>query len=100
MGDYFLGTIDRASAGVIDASGVENLDGANTWTSMEDASLPSGNYGDVSGTAPYNIASSTTGRGTFTVSGGNDIVFYAVSPAKFYNFVLNMPDRIAVSEQQ
>jgi hypothetical protein len=33
LGDYFLGTIDRASAQVIDASGVENLDGVNTWAS-------------------------------------------------------------------
>jgi hypothetical protein len=62
LGDYFLGTIDRASARVIDASGVENLDGVNTWTSMEDASLPSGNCGDVSGTAPYNITSSGSSR--------------------------------------
>jgi hypothetical protein len=41
-----------------------------------------------------------TGRGTITVPGGNGIVFYAVSPGKFYNFVLDTPDRIAVSEQQ
>jgi hypothetical protein len=100
LGDYFLGTIDRASTPVIDASGVVNLDGASTWTSMEDASLPSGNYGDQAVSGSYNITSSTTGRGTITVLGGNGIVFYAVSPAKFYNFVLNVPDRIAVNEQQ
>jgi len=100
MGDYFLGTIDRASSQVIDASGVEYLDGVNTWSSMEDASLPSGNYADQAGSAPYNITNPTTGRGTFTVTGGNNIVFYAVAPGKFYNFVLDTPDRIAESEQQ
>jgi hypothetical protein len=100
LGDYFLGTIDRASAQVIDASGVENLDGVNTWTSMEDASLPSGNYGDLGAAGTYSMTNPATGRGTITVPGGNGIVFYAVSPGKFYNFVLDTPDRIAVSEQQ
>ncbi len=100
QGDYFLGTIDRASPPTIDTSGVENLDGGKTWTSMEDASLPVGNYSDQTATATYNITSPTTGRGTLTVQGGNDIVFYAVSPTKFYNFVLYVPDRIAESEQQ
>ncbi len=99
VGDYFLGTIDRASAQVIDASGVENMDGVSTWTSMEDASLPSGNYSDLSATGSYDISAST-GRGTITVPGGNGVVFYAVSPGKFYNFVLDTPDRIAESEQQ
>ncbi|MBZ5615669.1 MAG: Ig-like domain-containing protein [Acidobacteriia bacterium] len=100
LGDYFLGTIDRASSQVIDASGVENLDGVNTWTSMEDASLPGGNYGDLGAAGTYSMTNPATGRGTITVPGGNGIVFYAVSPGKFYNFVLDMPDRIAVSEQQ
>jgi uncharacterized protein YjdB len=100
QGDYFLGTIDRASTPVIDASGVENLDGATAWTSMEDASLPGGNLSDESATGTYSITSSTTGRGMLSVPGGNDIVFYAVSPTKFYNFVLYVPDRIAANEQQ
>jgi hypothetical protein len=100
LGDYFLGTIDRASSQVIDAAGVEYLDGVNTWASMEDASLPGGNYGDLAATGIYSITNPATGRGTITVPGGNGIVFYAVAPGKFYNFVLNIPDRIAESEQQ
>jgi len=102
LGDYFLGTIDRASVYVIDASGVENLDGGSTWASMEDASFPAagGNYSDQAASGAYNFTNPATGRGTITVPGGNGIVFYAVSPAKFYNFVLDTPDRIAVSEQQ
>ncbi len=103
LADYFLGTIDHASPFVIAASGVENFDGANTWTSMEDASDPQGgNYGDLAGTGSYNITNSDTGRGTIIVPGAesNSIVFYAVAPGKFYNFVLNYPDRIAESEQQ
>jgi hypothetical protein len=99
-GDFFLGTIDRASPPVIDASGVENFDGVNTWTSMEDSSLLSGNYGDIAGTEPYAFTSLQTGRGVFTSSGSPNIVFYAVSPSKLYNFVLYNPDRIAVSELQ
>jgi hypothetical protein len=87
-------------ANFLPSTGGENLDEVNTWTSIEDASLPSGNYSDLSYTAPYNITSPTTVSGTLTVSGGNDIVFYAVSPAKFYGIVLNVPDRITVSEQQ
>ncbi len=100
QGDYFLGTIDRASPPVIDASGVENLDGATAWISMEDASLPGSNLSDQSATGTYSITSSTTGRGMLSVPGGNDIVFYAVSPTKFYNFVMYVPDRIATNEQQ
>ncbi len=99
-GDYFLGTVDRASPSVIDASGVANFDGSDTWTSMEDASLPSGNYSDQARTASYSVTSSTTGKILITVPGGNEIVFYAVSPTKLYNFVLYTPDRIAESEQQ
>jgi hypothetical protein len=99
-GDFFLGTIDRASPPVIDASGVENFDGVNTWTSMEDASLPSGNFGDQAGTEPYTFTSAQTGRGTFSSSGSPNIVFYAVSPSKLYNFVMYAADRIAVSELQ
>jgi hypothetical protein len=99
-GDFYLGTIDRASTSVIDASGVDNFDGNGNWTSMEDASEVSGNYSDIAGAGTYGITSSSTGRGTVTVPGGNDIVFYAVSPTKFYNFVLYVPDRIAENEQQ
>jgi hypothetical protein len=99
-GDFFLGTIDRASPPVIDASGVESLDGATAWISMEDASLPGSNLSDQSAIGTYGITSSTTGRGMMSVPGGNDIVFYAVSPTKFYNFVMYVPDRIATNEQQ
>lgn len=65
-GDFFLGTIERASRSVIDASGVANFDGVGTWTSIEDASLPSGNYSDQVGSLPYTITSAQTGRGTFS----------------------------------
>ncbi len=100
-GDYFLGTIDRQSAQVIDASGVANFDGVSTWTSMEDGAFPEDyNVADVAGTEAYTITSPQTGRGTFTYAGSEVIVFYAVSPSKIYNFVLYTPDRIAQSEQQ
>ena len=100
-GDYFLGTIDRASAQVIDASGVENFDGAGTWTSMEEAAFPEDyNVADIAGTEAYTITSPQTGRGTFSSSGSENIVFYAVSPSKIYNFVLYTADRIAESDQQ
>ena len=97
-GDFFLGTIDRASPSVIDASGVENFDGVGTWTSMEDASEPGGNFADLAGTETYMITSPQTGRGTFSLGGSPNIVFYAVSPSKLYNFVLYASDRIAASE--
>ena len=79
---------------------MENLDGATAWVSMEDASLPGSNLSDQSAIGTYSITSSTTGRGMLSVPGGNDIVFYAVSPTKFYNFVMYVPDRIATNEQQ
>jgi len=100
-GDYFLGTIDRASPSVIDAAGVDSFDGVGNLTTMEDASEVGGNFSDLANTGTYNITSSATGRGTVTITGGNNgIVFYAVSPTKFYNFVLDVPDRIAENEQQ
>ena len=100
-GDFFLGTIDRASPSVIDTTGVDSFDGAGNLTAMEDASEVGGNFSDLANTGTYNFTSSSTGRGTVTITGGNNgIVFYAVSPSKFYNFVLDTPDRIAENEQQ
>ena len=101
QGDFFLGTIDRASPSVIDTTGVDSFDGAGNLTTTEDASEVGGNYSDLANTGTYNITSSSTGRGTVTITGGNNgIVFYAVSPSKFYDFVLDTPDRIAENEQQ
>jgi len=100
-GDYFLGTIDRASPSIIDAAGVDSFDGVGNLTTMEDASEVGGNFSDLANTGTYNVTSSSAGRGTVTITGGNNgIVFYAVSPTKFYNFVLDVPDRIAENEQQ